>query len=82
MVESGLGVSILPDLIPPDLSLARIPIQGVEPVSFGIYYKSVQGNAPLKELIRIMKESAASEALRKNAEKAGKPTDGLRHPPG
>ena len=56
LVESGLGISILPDLfIPPDLFLARIPIEGVAPVSFGIYYKSVQGNAPLKDLIQIMK---------------------------
>ena len=56
LVEAGLGISILPDLfIPPDLAMARIPIEGVEPVSFGIYYKSVQGNAPLKELIQIMK---------------------------
>lgn len=57
LVESGLGISILPDLfIPPDLSIARIPIKGVEPVSLGIYYKSVQGNAPLKDLIQIMRE--------------------------
>ena len=79
LVESGLGISILPDLfIPPDLSLARIPIQGVEPVSFGIYYKSVQGNAPLKELIRIMKESVAPET----AAKPGEPAATLQPPPG
>lgn len=56
LVESGLGISILPDLfIPPDLPLARIPIKGVKLVSFGVYYKSVQGNAPLKDLISLMR---------------------------
>ena len=57
LTKAGLGISILPDLlIPPTLSLARVPIEGVGPVSFGIYYKSVQGNAPLKSLIQIMKK--------------------------
>lgn len=58
LTESGFGVSILPDLfIPPDIPVSRVPIEGVEPVSFGVYYKSVQGNAPLKDLIQILKES-------------------------
>ena len=57
LAQAGFGISILPDLfIPPTLSLARIPIEGVEPVSFGIYYKSLQGNPPLKSLIQIMKK--------------------------
>lgn len=56
LTQANLGISILPDLfIPPAPSLALVPIEGVEPVSFGIYYKSLQGNAPLKSLIQIMK---------------------------
>lgn len=57
LTQAGFGISILPDLfIPPNPALSRIPIDGVEAASFGIYYKSVQGNAPLKHLIQIMKE--------------------------
>lgn len=57
LTKAGFGISILPDLlIPPTLSLARVPIEGVGPASFGIYYKSVQGNAPLKSLIQIMRK--------------------------
>lgn len=56
LTQAGFGISILPDLfIPPTSSLVRVPIEGIEPASFGIYYKSVQENAPLKYLIQIMK---------------------------
>lgn len=58
-VESGLGISILPTLsIPPDRALVQVPIQGVEPVSFGIYYKSEQQNVPLRDLIQLLRETA------------------------
>ena len=54
--QAGFGISILPDLfIPPELSLARIPIENIAPASFGIYYKSIQGNPPLRALLQIMR---------------------------
>lgn len=54
LVVAGYGAAILPELfITPNLNIARIPIQGVEPVSFGLYYKSVKGNEPLRDLIRL-----------------------------
>lgn len=57
LVQAGFGISILPELlIPPDPSIARIPVEGLEILSFGVYYKTLQGNAPLKEFVRIMKE--------------------------
>lgn len=57
LVKAGLGVAVLPDLlIPRDDSLMRIPVEGLEPLSFGIYYKTLQGNEPLKEFIKITKE--------------------------
>ena len=62
LVQAGYGVSVLPSLfIPPDLPLACIPLAGVDPVSFGVYYKSVQGNGPLKDFIQGMKEAAGQE---------------------
>lgn len=68
LIRAGYGSAILPDLlIPPEFSLARVPIKGTEPVSFGIYYKSVEGNAPLKSLIRYMKNEkyARDQLLRR-----------------
>lgn len=57
LTEAGFGISILPDLfIPPTLSISRLPIRGIGSISFGIYYKSLQKNPVLKELIQIMKE--------------------------
>ena len=54
LAAAGYGAAILPELfITPNLEIARIPIQGVEPVSFGLYYKSAKGNEPLRDLIRL-----------------------------
>lgn len=57
LVHAGFGISVLPELlIPSDSSLVRIPVEGLETLSFGIYYKTLQGNAPLKDFVRIIKE--------------------------
>lgn len=57
LVQAGLGISILPKLfLPADMQLAWIPIRDVNDISFGIYYKSVQGNAPLKDFMAFMKD--------------------------
>ena len=65
LVQSGFGISVLPDLcIPSNPSLVRIPIEGIEPISFGIYYKSLQGNAPLKSFMKIMQKYFDDEASR------------------
>ncbi len=56
LVEAGYGVSVLPDLfIPPKPGLIRIPLKDAEPLSFGLYYKNLQHNEPLKHFIRLMK---------------------------
>lgn len=57
LVKAGFGVSVLPDiLVPPDSSIRRIPVAGLEPLSFGVYYKTLKGNEPLKNFIRLMRE--------------------------
>lgn len=62
LVQAGFGVSVIPDLFtPPDAPLTQIPIERVDPVSFGIYYKSMQGNAPLKSLVRLLLNGASPE---------------------
>ena len=45
-------------LVPPALPLARLPIEGVGTASFGVYYKTLQGNAPLRDLVHILREQA------------------------
>ena len=47
-----------PDLfIPPNLSMARIPLAGTEPVSFGVYYKprALQNAPALKSLVHMLR---------------------------
>ena len=56
LVIAGYGVAVFPDLFPDgDLPFARVPLSGPKPVSLGIYYRSVQGNEPLKFLLRILR---------------------------
>lgn len=58
LVKAGFGVAVLPEsLIPPDGSLARIALAEIEPISFGVYYKTLQGNPMLKNFIQMMKET-------------------------
>ena len=62
LVQAGFGVAIIPDWgIPRFLPLARIPVKGVEPLSFGIYYKTLEANAPLRSFIRLMREGSVQE---------------------
>ena len=57
LVTAGYGVSVLPDLLVPEMPrISRVPLAGVAPVSFGIYYKSVQGKPALKALLARAKE--------------------------
>lgn len=53
LVSAGYGVSILPDfLVPEAAEITKIPLIGVDPLSFGIYYKSLQNNPTLKAFIQ------------------------------
>ena len=57
LVQAGFGVAILPGMLAPsDNSCAAIPIKDAEEVSFGVYYKSVQGRAMVKALIQALQE--------------------------
>ena len=57
LVTAGYGISILPEFLIPDMPLmSKIPLTDVEPLSFGIYYKSVQGNPALKAFLSCAKE--------------------------
>ena len=52
LTASGYGVSVLPDLLVPDLpGLCQIPLKGSQPVSFGLYYKTVKGRPLVKAFL-------------------------------
>lgn len=58
LITAKYGISVLPDFLVPDTPLiAKIPLTDVEPISFGVYYKSLQGNPALKAFIQCVKES-------------------------
>ena len=57
LVQAGYGAGFLPDVFPPwGCGCARVPLRGMEPVSLGIYYRARQASAPLKALLRILRE--------------------------
>ena len=57
LVTAGYGVSVLPDYLVPDSPLiAKIPLKDTEPMSFGIYYKTLQGSPALKAFMQCAKE--------------------------
>lgn len=53
LVEAGYGIAILPaSLVPPNTErLVRIALEGVAPVSYGAYYRSLEGNTLLKDFV-------------------------------
>lgn len=56
LVLAGYGAAVLPDLfLPGELPLAQIPLQGSDTVSLGVYYRTLQGNAPLKAMVQLLK---------------------------
>lgn len=61
LAKAGFGVSLLPKLPGQgDTRLKFIPVQGVEPLSFGAYYKSTSGKPVLKEFLRLCREHLSS----------------------
>ena len=56
LVQAGLGVCVIPELfVPLHAPLLRIPMEGMEPVSFGIYYRNLRENKALKTLVRLLR---------------------------
>lgn len=57
LAQAGFGIAFLPGLHTTKASsLVRIPINGLEPLSFGMYYKTLSGNPVLKEFVRLAGE--------------------------
>ena len=61
LVQAGFGVSILPRLITEDSpGIASVPLQGVDPIPFGVYYRTLQDNPALKLWLQAMREAFLS----------------------
>lgn len=57
LAQAGYGIAFLPGTLRPQTpSLVRIPIDGLEPLSFGMYYKTLSGNPILKDFVRFARE--------------------------
>lgn len=58
LVEAGIGIAILPDIVYSfeRLSLAAIPLAGIEPISWGVYHKRGTSNPLAKDFVRFMQE--------------------------
>lgn len=56
LAQAHYGIAILPDLLFPTPRLTGIPIDGFQPLSFGLYYQSLSGNPMLKDFVRLTRE--------------------------
>lgn len=58
LVMAGYGVSVMPGYLAPEVAgIVRIPLQGMEAASFGIYYKTLHEAPLLRQFIRCAKEN-------------------------
>ena len=58
LVEAGFGVAILPDYSTPrSPELVAVPIEGMPPLSFGLYYKNPRNNSLLRDFIAVTEEN-------------------------
>ncbi|HJC24152.1 MAG TPA: LysR family transcriptional regulator [Candidatus Eisenbergiella merdavium] len=56
LVQAGLGVCVMPELfVPENAPLLRTPMEEIEPISFGIYYRSLRGNEVLRTFVRLLR---------------------------
>ncbi len=61
LAKAGFGIAVQPDFSAlRDPALAYVPIADMEPLSYGIYYKSVTGKPLLKVFLQLCKEYFSS----------------------
>lgn len=62
LTSSGFGISILPETfcLFDEMHLRCVPLKGIDPLSYGIYYKSYSGKPYLKDFISYMLEASES----------------------
>lgn len=61
LAQAGLGAALAPALLPPaGESLTYLPVEGVPPVSFGIFHRARKSSPYGKALLELMRESLTS----------------------
>lgn len=61
LVQAGYGAAMLPrGLAEPTPGVRTLPLAGAQAISFGVYYRSLQGDAPLRAFVRALRESFAA----------------------
>ena len=61
LVQAGYGAAMLPrGLAEPTPGVCMLPLAGAQAVSVGVYYRSLQGDAPLRAFVRALRESFAA----------------------
>lgn len=64
LAKAGFGVALLPKYSgQSDTKIKLIPVQGIEPLSFGAYYKSTSGKPVLKEFLRLCREHLSESKI-------------------
>lgn len=62
LVKAGFGLAVMPRLLaPPDPDLIYRPLEGVEQLSFGMYYKTLKGNPVLRQFVALMRRHFGGE---------------------
>lgn len=57
LAQAGYGIAFLPGLYTSqNSSLIRIPIDGIDPLSFGLYYKTLSGKPILKDFVQLTRQ--------------------------
>ena len=57
MARAGFGAAIIPEIfVKDDDKLEKYKISGHEPLSVGLYYRAEEGNEPLRQMAKILKE--------------------------
>ena len=60
LARAGYGVCVLPDLLPPvEGGLWKCALAGAEPLSFGVYTGPGEEGQPLRDLLRLLRETVS-----------------------
>lgn len=56
LVKAGYGISLLPRNISSDFQISYVPISGIDPMSYGVFYKTTSKNHLIRSFLEAAKE--------------------------
>lgn len=54
LIKSGYGLAVLPEKASEDSGIVYIPLDGITPIPYGVFYKDTANNPSLRKLISII----------------------------